>query len=95
MAVYKEIWDEKNKMWVKKSLCQNAVRNVEVNYGRGIGIPQCYDNIQEYEVTIYYKNCLGDEFDQNTVYLCRECLSELEKSARKWGHSLKYRKIEV
>jgi hypothetical protein len=90
MTVFKEIWDGKN--WVKKPLCQNAYRNTEINCGRGIGLhPQCLDNIQEYRVTIHYRNCIGDEFAQDTFYLCRECLSHLKKQCR--GHKIEYEKL--
>lgn len=79
--------------WEKYPLCQNAVRNTDINYGRGIGVPQCYNNEQEYSVTIYYSDAIGQVAEEDTVKLCKQCLAELKKSARKQGYKLTYRKI--
>jgi len=87
----KQIWD--GKKWQEVELCENACRNTDINYGNGIGVIQCYDNPVEFCVNIYYKNCVGDEFDQDIVKICGECLKELKKSAQKRDHRLESRKI--
>ena len=86
-----ERWNGKD--WEKYQLCENAVKNTDVNYGHGIGIPQCYDGEQEYSATISYVNAIGDVFDEDTVKLCSKCLAELKKSVRKRGYKLTYHKI--
>jgi len=87
----KQIWNGRD--WIKAELCENAVRNTDVNYGRGIGITQCYDNAAEFSVTIHYTNCIGDEFDQDSVKLCAGCLRTLKKSVRKNGYRLESNRI--
>jgi len=79
--------------WKEYPLCENAVKNTDVNFGQGIGIPQCYDGIQKFSATIFYVNTIGDVVEENTVKICRKCLERLKKSVRKQGYKLTYDRI--
>jgi len=57
---------------MNKKLCDNAV----MSHNNYIGIPKCYNSPQQYEVIIKYANCIGDEYEQEVLYLCEECLKE-------------------
>ena len=74
--------------WERKQLCDNAATNTAINYGRGIGVSQCYDGLAEYDVTVYYHG-----FESDSFYLCGECLKELKKSRRKHGYKIRSKKI--
>lgn len=82
----KQVWNGKN--WVRVALCQNAHRNTDVNYGRGIGVVQCYDNTQEVIATVTYNNS-----EQSVFKLCKDCLAQLKKSARRNGYTIKSQKL--
>jgi len=88
---YKQVWNGRD--WIRVELCENAVRNTDINYGHGIGVYQCYDNPSKFSVTIHYTNCMGDEFDQDTMRLCEECLQVLRKSARRNGYRIESARI--
>jgi len=88
----KLVWNGKD--WMRVPLCDNAYRNTEVNFGHGVGLsPQCYDNEQKWEVTIGYVNCIGDVFEQDTLYLCDECAKLARKAARRDGYKFKSRRL--
>ncbi|MGC9100845.1 MAG: hypothetical protein ACP5HC_06275 [Caldisericum sp.] len=72
-----------------KLVCENASDN-----GQGVGIkPQCWNNQAEVKVTVFYKNCMGDESESDTMYLCKECTKALKKLARKYGHKVRTTKL--
>jgi hypothetical protein len=70
--------------------CDNSVKSGN-NY---IGIPKCYNNPQEYEVKIKYINCLGDEHEEDIMYICGKCLELLKKAVKKDGYKIFYRKLK-
>ena len=58
----------------KRVLCENSSRLTN-----HIGVyPQCYDGKKEFEVTITY-----DNGEQDTLYLCKECLNNLKRENRR------------
>lgn len=68
-----------------KLVCENARIN-----GLGVGIkPQCWNNQAEVKVTVFYTNCIGDECESDTTYLCKKCTEALKKLARKYGYKVK------
>jgi len=83
----KEEWN--GKAWARLPLCDNAVRNTSVNFGRGIGVtPQCYDNPAKRTVTVYYDK-YQEASNSDTMSLCEECRKGLIKSARRHGYKVK------
>jgi hypothetical protein len=84
----KKIWNGSD--WVGVPMCENGARNTDVNYGHGIGVPQCYDEAAEFEAIVDY----GYE-KSPPMKLCPKCLSNLKKSARRHGYKLKSTRLEV
>ena len=77
----KEEWD--GTKWVEREMCQNAARNNDVNYGRGIGVLQCYNEAAEFSATVDYGYETSGE-----ILLCGKCLANLKKSVRRNGYKL-------
>ena len=78
----KLVW--KNGNWEKVEVCENGARNNDINYGRGIGVLQCYDNPAVVRATVIYNYNESDSMN-----LCDECLKNLKKSARKNHYKIK------
>lgn len=82
----KQEW--KGKTWERVRLCDNAIRNTSVNFGRGIGVVQCYDNPAKRTVTVYYDK-YQEASNNDTLSLCDECRKALVGSARRYGYKVK------
>ena len=82
----KRVWN--GSYWVEVELCHNAVCNTDVNYGQGIGILQCYDEIPAFSVIVDY----GYEKSEQ-MKLCGQCLANLKKSVRRNGYKLTSQRI--
>ena len=78
----KKIWNGSD--WVSVPMCENGARNTDVNYGRGVGVLQCYDEAAEFTAIVDY----GYE-KSPPMKLCGECLKNLKKSSRRNGYKLK------
>ena len=83
----KQVWDGCD--WVKSPMCENAARNTDVNYGRGIGIQQCYDEAAQFTATVDYSYAESDQ-----MKLCSSCLAALKKSCRRNGYKLKSTRLK-
>ena len=81
-----QYWDGSN--WVEQPMCENAVRNTDVNYGHGIGVLQCYNEPAEFSAEVDY----GYE-TSGKMKLCGKCLAALKKSCRKQGYKIKSERI--
>jgi hypothetical protein len=78
----KQVWN--GRTWIKTKLCENAVRNTATNFGRGMGVIQCYDNTVSCKVLIKY-----NEVEKDSCLLCEDCCKALKKSASRHGYVTK------
>jgi len=62
--------------------CENASTT-----GSNIGIPQCFNNIAKFKVVVKYDG------EEDTLYLCQDCMETLRKDARKHGYSVSKNKL--
>lgn len=83
----KSIW--RGRKWEKVDMCENGARNNDINFGRGIGVLQCYDNPVTTKATVFYH-----ENESDSMNLCDECIKNLKKSARKNGYRVKTERIK-
>ncbi|MEM2985162.1 MAG: hypothetical protein QXL24_08065 [Candidatus Jordarchaeaceae archaeon] len=79
----KQLWDKTLKKWIHVPLCDNAVSNISVNSGRGLGFKQCYNNEAKIGGFINKK---GEKY---AAVLCEECLETLKRIAPESGYSIK------
>jgi len=71
--------------------CENGIN---AHLGRPIFSPACYRQTEATQVvTIGYINCIGDVFEQDTLYLCDECAKLARKAARRDGYKFRSRRL--